>query len=372
MTTKSSSKNTKQVKHPQPKQKTINLALQGGGSHGAFTWGVLDYLLEDGRLDFEGVSATSAGAMNAVALAQGKTIGGREKAREILEEFWKETSLAGAAFSPVKRTPWEMGMALNPFMPNWGMEHSPAFSMFDSMTRALSPYQFNPLNINPLKDVVEKIIDFDAIHACECLKLFITATDVQKGTATVFKNQDVDINVVLASAALPFLFQAVEINDCYYWDGGYMGNPSLWPLFYNAKSRDILMVHINPITRGELPTEPYKIENRMNEITFNASLLKELRAIDFVKKLINEDMLKDEYKDRYKDVLFHAIRADEVLENLSIASKFDTDWNFLKYLRDLGRDEAKTWLENHFDDINQKASVDIGRDYLSLEGTSKN
>jgi len=253
---------------------------------------------------------------------------------------------------------------MNPFMPHWSLTNSPAFSIFESFTHALSPYQFNPLNFNPLKDVIERVIDFDAVHDCDCLKLFITATDVERGTAEVFENRDVDINVLLASAALPFLFHAVEIKGRHYWDGGYMGNPSLWPLFYKSKARDILMVHVNPIVREELPRESYTIENRINEITFNASLIKELRAIEFVKKLIHEDMLKDEYKDDYSDILFHAIRADKVLCDLSIASKFDTDWNFLKYLRDLGREQAKLWLAAHFNEIGVDSSVDIRKDYL--------
>jgi len=347
-------------------QKTINLALQGGGAHGAYTWGVLDYLLEDGRIDFEGVSATSAGAMNAAALAYGKTKGDANFAREVLEDFWHEVSKTGQVFSPVKRSAFELGAGLNPFMQNWSMANSAAFAMFDNFTHALSPYQFNPMNFNPLKDVIERVIDFDTVHACECIKLFITATDVQKGVAEVFENKDIDIDVLLASAALPQLFHAVEIKDRHFWDGGYMGNPSLWPLFYNAKSRDILMVHVNPIRREDIPRESYTIENRINEITFNTSLLKELRAIDFVKKLINEDMLKDEYKDQYTDVLFHAIRADEAMADLSIASKFDTDWNFLTHLRDVGREQAKLWIEAHFDDINEKDTVDIRKDYLDV------
>ncbi|NCT41296.1 MAG: patatin-like phospholipase family protein [Alphaproteobacteria bacterium] len=357
---KSKSKPTKQ-----PQKKTINLALQGGGSHGAYTWGVLDYLLEDDRLDFEGVSATSAGAMNAAALAYGKAKGGAQMGRETLEEFWREISRSGQVFSPVKRSAFEVSSEMHPFMPNWNMANSAMFSFFENFTHALSPYQFNPLNLNPLRDVIERTIDFDHVNACDCMQLFITATNVQKGTARVFENEDIDIDVLLASAALPFLFHAVSIKDHHYWDGGYMGNPSLWPLFYKAKSRDILMIHLNPITRDEVPRESYTIENRMNEITFNSSLLKELRAIDFVKKLINEDMLKDEYKDQYKDILFHAIRADDVMCNLTIASKFDTDWGFLRELRDLGRDQAKTWLDDHYDDIGEKGSVDIQKDYLS-------
>lgn len=336
---------------PSKKQKPINLALQGGGAHGAFTWGVLDYLLEDGRLDFEGVSATSAGAMNAAALAYGKSSGGSEKAREVLEHFWHEVSREGSVFSP--------------FAQSWSLAKNTFFSFFDHFTHNVSPYQFNPMNYNPLENVIKRVIDFEAIHHCECMNLFITATEVHSGSAKIFKNEDIDTKVLLATAALPFLYQAVEIENQHYWDGGYIGNPSLWPLFYEAECRDILMVHVNPLKREELPKEAYAIEDRMNEITFNASLLKELRAIDFVKKLINEDMLKDEYKDQYKDILLHAVRADDVMRDLSVSSKFDTDWKFLQSLRDQGRAEAKKWLEQHYNDIGQCSSVDIQKDYLA-------
>lgn len=348
-----------------PQKKTINLALQGGGAHGAFTWGVLDYILQDERIDIEGISATSAGAMNAAALAYGKSIGGNEKAREVLEAFWHETSKAGALFSPVKRTPWENVAAMNPFMPDWGLENSPAFSFFEGVTSSISPYQFNPMNFNALQTVLEKLLDFDEIHKCDCVKLFIATTDVQNGTSKIFENKDVNIDVLLASAALPSLFHAVEIKGRHYWDGGYMGNPALWPLFYNAKSRDIMLVHVNPIIRDEIPKDAYTIENRLNEITFNSALLKELRSIEFVQKLVREDMLKEQYKDQYKDILLHAIRADEAMSALSIASKFDTDWGFLTHLRDLGAAHAKTWMEANFASINTKGTVDITKDYLN-------
>ncbi len=345
-----------------PEKKTINLALQGGGSHGAFTWGVLDALLEDDRIDFEAVSATSAGAMNAAALAQGMGNGGSQKAREVLESFWRETANQGAFYNPLAQTQ-------NSFSKFWNLDSNPAFNQFQSlyegMVGSVSPYQFNPLNINPLRDVLEKIINTDHIHACDCLKLFITATNVRTGTAKVFQNEDVTIDALLASATLPMFFQAIEIGGEAYWDGGYMGNPSLWPLFYNAQCRDILIVHVNPITRDEIPKDMTAIENRLNEINFNASLLKELRAIDFVKRLINEDMLKDEYKAQYTDVLLHAVRAENTMESLSAASKFDTDWQFLKELRDKGRSEAKKWLKAHFKDINVLSSVNIQDDYLS-------
>lgn len=342
------------------KTKTLNLALQGGGSHGAFTWGVLDALLEDGRLDFEGISATSAGAMNAAALAQGLNTGGHEKAREVLETFWREISEAGAFYNP-------MAQGENAFARFWNLDAYPGYTQFQaflSQMMAASPYDFNPMNINPLRAVMQNVFDFKAIKSCTCVKLFINTTNVRNGMGEVFHNEDVDIDVLMASASLPLLFRATEIGDKAYWDGGYMGNPSLWPLFYNATVRDILIVHVNPICREEVPRDLAAIENRLNEITFNAALLKELRAISFVKRLINEDMLKDEYKDQYKDILLHAIRAEDVMLNLPVTSKYDTDWGFLTDLRDQGRREAQKWLKSHYKDIGQSASVNIQEDYL--------
>lgn len=346
-------------------KKTMNLALQGGGAHGAFTWGVLDAILEDGRIDIEGLTATSAGAMNAAALAYGKTVGGAEKAREVLHDFWYEITMTGALLNPVKRNFVELAMAMNPFAPNWSWNSSTSFAMFEAIKNVLSPYQFNPLNYNPLREVIERTIDIEHIHACDCMELFISATNVRTGMPKVFRNQEITTDVLVASASLPFLFQAMEINGEAYWDGGYMGNPVLWPLFYHAKSRDVMIVHVNPLERDDVPTEAYTIENRINEITFNASLVKELRAIAFVQKLIHRDMLKDEYKHRYKDVLMHAIRSDEVMHDLSIASKFDTDWNFLLYLRDLGRVEAQEWMKKNFKNIGHKATIDIEQEYLN-------
>lgn len=336
-------------------RKKVNLALQGGGSHGAFTWGVLDALLEDGRLDFDGISATSAGAMNAAALACGYSKSGAAGAREHLEKFWKEISIAGAFFRP---------FGSNAFTRFWNLESSPVYGMFEGMMNAVSPYQFNPLNMNPLRDVLEKVIDFKEVHDCDCVKLFVTATNVRTGTPHVFENRDVTIDALLASACLPFLFQAVEIGGEAYWDGGYMGNPSLWPLFYRVQSRDILLVHVNPVVRPAIPRDGAAIAERLNEITFNSSLLKELRAVDFVKRLLGAEMLKDEHKDHYRNVLLHAIRSDEVMCDLSASSKYDTDWSFLVSLRNLGRAEAKKWLEASFADVGKRASVDIREDYL--------
>lgn len=338
--------------------KKVNLALQGGGAHGALAWGILDALLEDGRFDVEGFTATSAGTMNALAFAQGMMDGGRDGARQKLEDFWMDIARSGAVFSPVRGNPFEklmgFGNGENPF----------AYFMFDTMTRMFSPYQFNPLDINPLRDVVERNIDFNKIKACDALKLFISATNVRTGKAHIFRTPEISLDVAMASACLPFLFKAVEIDGEYYWDGGYTGNPALYPLFYETQSEDLIIVHLNPMFREEIPTTAPAIMNRINEVSFNASLLKELRAVAFVKKLIEHDMIRDEYKHLYKDLLVHPIRADDMMKDYTISSKFDTDWSFLTDLRDAGRTGMKIWIEEHWDNIGRKTSVDLHEEFL--------
>ena len=339
-------------------QKTINLALQGGGAHGAFAWGVLDKLLEDGRLNVEGLCATSAGTMNACAYAYGHMTGGPEKARETLHDFWWNVHLAGQKYNPVKRLPWEKQLS-------WNMDSSVAFFLFDSMTRLFSPYQFNPLDFNPLRDVLEKTIDFEALRTCECTNLFISTTHVRTGKVRVFQNEEVTLDVAMASACLPLLFKAVEIDGEHYWDGGYMGNPALFPLFYNTDCRDVMIIHINPMEREETPTSAPDIINRVNEISFNSSLLKEMRAIAFVKKLIEHDLLKEEHKGDFKDILVHSVRADEAMMELSVASKFDSDWDFLTMLRDKGRETMEEWLDQNFKHIGKRDTVDLHGEFLS-------
>lgn len=342
-----------------PDTKLINLALQGGGAHGALAWGILDYMLEDGRLEVEGFTATSAGTMNALAFAQGMHEGGRDGAREKLKEFWWEVSKAGVVFSPVHGNPfermWGFGNGENPF----------AYFMFDTMTRMFSPQQFNPLNVNPLRDVIDKVIDFEKIRSCKKLKLFISATNVRNGKTKIFNREDITLDVALASSCLPFLFHPVEIDGEFFWDGGYTGNPALYPLFYETTSCDIVLIHLNPLYREEVPDTAPEIMNRVNEVSFNASLLKDLRAIAFVKKLIEHDMIKDEYKHLYKDLMVHPIRADDMMKEYSISSKFDTDWNFLTTLRDAGREGMRVWIKNHFDNIGKKSSVDLNDEFLS-------
>ena len=254
--------------------KIINMALQGGGAHGAFGWGVMDKFLEDGRVDVEGLSGTSAGSMNAVVYAYGK-LKGNDGARQALHDFWKAISDAGQKFA-IKKMPWDLGTV---------QKENPLQDMMKSMMSVLSPYQMNPMNYNPLREVLEQQVDFEELERSKLTKLFICATNVRTGKVKIFHTPEVTANVVLASACLPQVFQAVEINGEHYWDGGYMGNPVLYPLFYYTESRDVVILHINPIERPGPPTTSADIANRLNEITFNSSLIKELRSVYFVQQL---------------------------------------------------------------------------------------
>lgn len=350
--------------HPQPPNR-INLGLQGGGSHGAFTWGVLDVLLQDPRIHIEGISGTSAGAMNAVALAHGfaKTQGrlraaAHEAARESLSEFWNGIVAMGA-LGQAQRAPFDMMFGLS------GMDSSPTGQWADAMARAwsgsMSPYQSNPLDINPLKDFVERQIDFERLATFDGLKVFVVATCVSTGKAEVFTGRRLTANAVMASACLPMMFQAVEIDGEYYWDGGYAGNPAIHPLIYQCDSRDIVLVQINPIRRSKLPTSAVEIMDRLNEITFNAALMAEMRAIDFVKRLLKEGKLNPE---QFKDVLLHRIDGGEVLEQLGAATKLSTDAKLIHALRDLGQSHARQWLTQHAGDLGVRSGVNIARDYL--------
>ena len=368
------------MSNPVQTKSVVNLALQGGGSHGAFTWGVLDALLEDGRVAIEGISGTSAGAMNAVALAHGfAQFNGKSKsksksknplnmndaARESLADFWNGVVNMGAV-GEAQRAPFDMLMGS---LGAIGGEASPLGQMMSSMTnmwstamtQSMSPYQNNPLDINPLKEFLERNIDFEAIAAQTDLKLFVVATGVATGKAEVFSGKRLSAQAVMASACLPTLFKAVEIEGKHYWDGGYSGNPAIHPLIYNCVSRDIMLVQINPIRRDKLPTTAAEIMDRMNEITFNAGLLAEMRAIDFVKRLIAQGKLDASH---YKDVLMHRIDGGELLEDYNAASKVSTNRQMIHKLRDLGRACVQKWLKQHVDQIGNQATLNIARDYL--------
>jgi NTE family protein len=334
--------------------KIANLALQGGGSHGAFTWGVLDRLLEEPRFDIDGVSATSAGAMNAVVLAHGLTVGGREGAKKALAEFWRRVSeLAGTS---LLQPSW-----LDRATRNHRLEHSPAYFVFDMLSRVLSPYQINPFNYNPLQSVLERTVDFEGLRRRCATKLFLCATNVRTGKVRVFTNTEISASRVLASACLPLVSQAVEIDGEYFWDGGYMGNPALFPLIYGCQSRDILVIHINPTERQEIPRTAQEIINRINEISFNSSLFREMRAIAFVTKLIDDGKLTD---GSLKRMLIHAIEADDVMQELGPNSTLNADWDFLMHLHEIGRDRADRWLKAHLDSVSIRSTVDIRGKYL--------
>jgi NTE family protein len=334
--------------------KTINLALQGGGAHGAFAWGVLDRLLDDERIDFEGISATSAGAMNAVVLAHGLTQGGRAGAKTALETFWKRIAEA-AAQGPLQPTWYERLTGKR------AMDSSPAFFALDLMTRLFSPYQLNPMNWNPLREVLERTVDFQALRERSPVKLFLCATNVRTGKVKIFENREIGPDAVLASGCLPFMFQAVEIGEDAYWDGGYMGNPAIFPLIYACKSADVAIVHLNPIERAELPRTASDILNRLNEISFNSSLMREMRAIAFVTKLIDSGKVPD---GTLRRVMIHAIEDEARMKEFGVSSKLNADWDFLVELRDLGRARAQAWIDANYERLGIESTIDIQTKYL--------
>ncbi len=342
-------------------EQMINLALQGGGAHGAFAWGVIDRLLDETDIGFEGLSGTSAGAVNAVVLAHGLMSGGRKGGQAALEDFWRKSSRSGSVWSPLQAFP-------DATVPGMELLNAASFAAFDTLTRTFSPYEFNPFDINPMRDLLVDSIDFDGLRECAETKLFLSATNVRSGRVRVFKTDEVSVDVVMASACLPFLFKAVEIDGEHFWDGGYMGNPALFPFFYECESRDVMIVHINPMERHELPTTAPEILNRINEISFNSSLIDEMRAINFVTRLIEQDWLKDEHKDKVRHILVHSIRSDEAMEDLPVSSKFDVSWSFLTKLRDRGRVEAENWLKTNRDAIGNNSTVNFESQYLGLPG----
>jgi len=336
-----------------PTTKHINLALQGGGAHGAFTWGVLDQLLCDERLFFEGISGTSAGAVNAVMLADGLLRGGREEAQKRLADFWRAVSNNGN-LPPLQRAVVERLLS---FVPREG---TPFQAWLDMMSRYFSPYDFNPLNINPLKDLFERFVDFDGLRTRSDLQLFISATNVQTGRVRIFSREKITAEALMASACLPVLFRAVEIDGVPYWDGGYLANPVIFPFFGTTQTEDVLVVQINPLVRQATPTSASDIMNRINEITFNSSLLSEYRAMEFVARLIDKGRLpRGTGPGQYRRVNVHRILFDRFGTNFDASSKMLTDYDFFETLHLNGKRAARRFLDEHFDDIGVKGTVDL-------------
>ena len=333
--------------------KRINLALQGGGAHGAFTWGVLEHLLGEERLQVEGVSGTSAGAINAVMLADGLTRGGREEAQKRLADFWRAVSSTGN-LPAMQRAVMERLLSFTP------LEGTPVQAWFDAVSRYFSPYDVNPLNINPLKDLIERFVDFEALRANSDLQLFISATNVQTGRVRIFPRAKITADAVMASACLPLLFRAVEIDGVPYWDGGYLGNPVIFPFFGTTTTEDVLVVQINPLVRQATPTSASEIMNRINEITFNSSLIAEYRAIEFVARLIDQGRLpRGIGAGQYRRINVHRIVLDRFGTHFDAFSKLSTDYDFFEMLRLSGKRAARRFLDEHFDDIGVKGTVDL-------------
>ncbi len=334
-------------------EKTVCLALQGGGAHGAFTWGVLDAILEDGRLAIEAVTGASAGAMNAAVMAEGFLEGGVEGARAQLDAFWRRIAF-GSHLSASQRS------LLGTFLSAWSPERSPALLWGGWLAHVSSPYDFNPLNINPLRDAIAELIDFEAVRACRGVKLFIAATNVFTGKVRIFENHELTADHLMASACLPTVFQAVEIEGEPYWDGGYMGNPAIYPVIYGANALDIVLVQINPVERREVPRTARQIHSRLNEITFNGGLLRELRAIDFVSRLVETGKLSP---DEYKRLRLHRIDGQGVLDDITAESRLTPSWSLLEDLRDRGRAAAKAWLDANYDAIGREGTLDLREAY---------
>ncbi|MEQ9506145.1 MAG: patatin-like phospholipase family protein [Hyphomonas sp.] len=325
------------------KRRQISLALQGGGAHGAYTWGVLDRLSAEESLDIAAISATSAGAMNAVAYASGLAENGPEGARAALESLWRRVSDSSSVLGGFGAT---------------------GFAMATALTSIASPYDLNPFNYNPLRTLVDDLIDFDAVHASG-LKLFLSATNVESGKVRVFSKDEITADAVLASSCLPQTFQAVEVDGKPYWDGGYLGNPSLFPLIYSGAPRDVLLILLNPLERPGTPRRAAEILERVNEISFNASLIGELRAIAFVQRLIDDGMLKEPMIKKYRRLNIHAIRGGQDLLGYNLSTKYDTRWRFLTELRDRGHAAADKWVSECAKDVGTtKSSFDIRKEFL--------
>jgi NTE family protein len=335
-------------------RKPINLALQGGGSHGAFAWGVLDRILEDDRIVIEGIVGTSAGAMNAAVTAYGLTLRGNEGARSALRRFWETVAEKGA--SSVMQPSW-----IDRLMSPGSLDYSPGWIMMDNLSRMLSPYQLNPMNFHPLRDILSEQIDFEMLRNSDKVKLFVGASNVRTNRLRVFAQGEISIDAVLASACLPFMFHAVEIHGEYFWDGGYMGNPPLFPIIYNCTSPDVVLIMINPIQIEQVPKSAQSILDRINTLSFNSSLMREMRAINFVNRLVDRGFNEG---GRLRKMLIHCIDSEEEMRQLSVSSKLNAGADFLAWLFGLGRKRGDAFLREHFDKIGKESSTSIEERFL--------
>ncbi len=331
-------------------KKSISLALQGGGAHGAFTWGVLDRLVEEDNINIEAISATSAGAMNATVFVYAYAKGGKVLVKKLLEEFWKKVSIS-ASLSPMQPNFFDKVMGMN------AVGAAPFAQAADMMRHFFSPYQLNILDINPLRDILNEVIDFDELHKINNIKLFVNATNLKTGKIKVFKCEEINNKVLLASACLPYVAHTVVIDGEKYWDGGFSGNPALSPLIYDSKTSDIVIVQVTPFYLEETPTSIPDIIDRANEISFNTALIKEMKGIEIMNDLITKNKLKDDM--HYRAIRVHLVGNEEIMATFGRTSKLNADWDFLQYLKEVGRQAAEDWLEKQYESVGVKSTYSL-------------
>lgn len=329
-------------------KKRIAIACQGGGSHGAFTWGVLDALLEDGRFEIEGLTGTSAGGMNAVATAQGLAKGGNKEARATLRLFWERVHESGKNSILNNRGP------IDKYMHNWTMYNSPGFLMFEFLSRMYSPYELNPMKTDPLRDVIVNTFDFDFLRSQDVCKVFLCATHVYTGKLAVFKTNEIKLECLLATACLPTIHGAVLVDGEYYWDGGFIGNPVMFPLIYDCETSDVILIQVNPAIRNKLPTSAREISDRLNEITNNASVIREMRAVHLIGQLQDEGIIPE---GRMKRVHMHLIEDEACFQELGWGSKLNTEMDFFDHLFKKGRDAATAWISKNYESVGKKTTA---------------
>lgn len=333
--------------------KSLGLALQGGGAHGAFTWGVLDALLEHGVFQIEGLSGTSAGAMNALSVAQGFAQGGFEGARQCLHSFWQGVSELDVSyfFRPTDA---------DKIKGYHGLHNSPFFKGFSALQSMFSPYELNPHNVNPFADYLRSFFDIPLLKEAST-KIFLCATHVMSGKLKIFTNKDLSVESILASACLPWLFQAVQVDGEYYWDGGFVGNPAIFPIIYHCQTADVLVVQLTKMRRNTVPTTTREIIDRHKEITYNGCLMREMRSIAFISKLIDRGIID---RNRMKRLNMHLLRDEDVFSHLDLSSALNADWEFLMFLRDRGRATAHNWLAHHGHRVGVESTANIEEDFV--------
>lgn len=336
-------------------EKHLAVALQGGGSHGAFTWGVLDRLLDEENLKLDGFVGTSAGAMNATLLAYGLHCSGKPRAKELLYQFWKKASDA-SKYSPIQPSIFDFW-----FGKHGNLDYSPGYKLTEMTALFLSPYQTNPTGYNPLREILLDLVDFDSLRTCEVTKLFVCATNVRRGRARVFKLPEISVDAVLASACLPQLFKAVTIDGEDYWDGGFMGNPPIFPLIEGTTCSDILIVQINPINIPETPKTADEIRDRVNELSFNSSLMLEMRKIEFIDRMMQEGFNPG---NKFRKIFIHNINPEADIWDYNVSSKLNADWEFIRYLFEMGRKYASVWLEENYEKIGQTTTCNLRKTFL--------